>query len=195
MCTIFDDLDSVINDNDTINCINLDIFPTKIYDTIVIDPPWPVKKLTHKDRPNQTTMDYKTMSVQEISKLPIAIISHDDCWLFLWTTQKFIFDAKNLLEKWGFNYLLTMVWEKTFGKSSGMALYGFRWNAEFILVGTKGKKDTWPSTSLIPVVFQAENFKHSQKPSLFYKMIEPLGTKRIDLFARRNRQNWDTWGD
>ena len=33
--------------------------PNKKYQIIVVDPPWPVKKLTRKARPNQTTMDYR----------------------------------------------------------------------------------------------------------------------------------------
>jgi len=78
---------------------------------------------------------------------------------------------------------------------AGMPLYGFRWNAEFILVGTKGKKDMFPKTKLIPAVFQAENIRHSQKPDRFYKMIEPLGEPRIDIFARTKRDKWDVWGN
>ena len=76
-------------------------------------------------------------------------------WCFLWTTQKYLWDSKSILQGWGFNHKLTMVWEKTYGKSAGMPLYGFRWNAEFILVGTRGKKEMFPKRKLIPAVFQA----------------------------------------
>ena len=89
-----------------------------------------------------------------------------------------------------------MVWEKTFGKSAGMPLYGFRWNGEFILVGYKKKLDLWiKGKPLIPAVFSAENIKHSQKPDRFYKLIEPLGENRIDIFARKKRDGWDVWGN
>lgn len=170
-------------------------FPRKKYQVIVIDPPWPIKKLIHKARPNQITMDYSTMSVEQIKNLPIATLADEYCWCFLWTIQKFLFDSKSILKQWGFNYLLTMVWEKTYGRSAGMPLYGFRWNGEFILVGYKQKPDLWPKRSLIPVVFQAENIKHSIKPNKFYKMITPLGKSRIDLFARKKREGWDVWGN
>jgi len=88
-----------------------------------------------------------------------------------------------------------MVWEKTYGRSAGMPLYGFRWNAEFILVGTKGKKDMFPKRPLIPAVFQAENIRHSQKPQKFYDLIAPLGSPRIDIFARSKREGFDVWGN
>jgi N6-adenosine-specific RNA methylase IME4 len=171
-------------------------FPNKKYQIIVIDPPWPIKKLTHKARPNQIKMDYKCMDIEDIALLPIQDLMADNCLCFLWATQKYLYDAKDILEGfYGFKYLLTMVWEKTYGKSSGMPLYGFRWNAEFILVGYNKKLELWPKRSLIPVCFQAENIRHSQKPDKFYKMIEPLGDKRIDLFARKKRYGWDVWGD
>jgi N6-adenosine-specific RNA methylase IME4 len=167
----------------------------KKYQIIVIDPPWPIKKLTRKARPKQTTMDYTTMSLEQIRQLPINTLADEKCLCFLWTTQKYLFDSKSILERWGFHHLLTMVWEKTYGRSAGMPLYGFRWNAEFILVGYKSKPKLWPKRKLIPAVFAAENIKHSQKPDKFYQLIEPLGNPRIDLFARQKRQGWDVWGN
>jgi N6-adenosine-specific RNA methylase IME4 len=167
----------------------------KKYNLIVIDPPWKIKKIQNKQRPNQVEMDYPMMSIDEISALPIQKIADDNSWCFLWTTQKYLWDSKPILESWGFNHKLTMVWEKTYGKSAGMPLYGFRWNAEFILVGTMGKKEMFPKTKLIPAVFQAENIRHSQKPNRFYELIEPLGDIRIDIFARQKRDGWDVWGN
>lgn len=166
-----------------------------MYNLIVVDPPWPIKKVTHKARPKQISMDYKILSLDGIKNLNISSIAMDNSFCFLWTTQKFLFDSKTILESWGFKHLLTMVWEKTYGKSNGMPLFGFRWNSEFILVGYKGKIPLWPKQKLIPACFQAENVRHSQKPSIFYKMIEHLGDKRIDIFARKEREGWDVWGD
>ena len=167
----------------------------KKYNIIVVDPPWIVKKITHRDRPNQIEMDYPMMNIYDIKNINIQSISDDNSWCFLWTTQKYLFQSKEVLEYWGFNHLLTMVWEKTYGRSAGMPLFGFRWNGEFILVGYKGKIEMWPKRSLIPAVFSAENIRHSQKPDRFYKMIEPLGENRIDLFARQKREGWDVWGN
>lgn len=165
------------------------------YQIIVVDPPWQVKKIQNKQRPNQIEMDYPMMSLAEIQALPIGNIADENSWCFLWTTQKYLWYSKSILENWGFNHKLTMVWEKTYGRSAGMALYGFRWNAEFILVGTRGKKDMFPKAKLVPAVFQAENIRHSQKPDRFYELIEPLGQARIDIFARQKRQGWDVWGN
>jgi N6-adenosine-specific RNA methylase IME4 len=171
-------------------------FPKERFDLIVVDPPWMVKKVTHPKRPNQVTMDYPLMDLEEIKQLPIPIISEEKCWCFLWTTQKYLFDAKNILEMWGFKYLLTMVWKKVAGRSEGMPLFGFRWNAEFILVGYKSKIPLWvKGRPLIKACFEGVNIRHSQKPQEFYKAIEHLGTKRIDVFARKQREGWFCWGN
>lgn len=165
------------------------------YQIIVVDPPWEVKKITHKERPKQVDMDYPMMSLDEIQSLPIGSLASDNSWCFLWTTQKYLFSSKSIIESWGFNLLLTMVWEKTYGRSAGMPLFGFRWNGEFILTGYKGKKEMWPKRSLIPAVFSAENIRHSHKPDKFYKMIEPLGDRRLDIFSREKREGWDCIGN
>lgn len=169
---------------------------TNGYDLIVVDPPWVVKKIRRRQRPNQMEMDYKMMSVMDIAALPINQLASENSWCFLWTTQKYLWSSKKILMGWGFNHLLTMVWEKTYGRSAGMPLYGFRWNAEFVLVGMRGKKTTFPKDKkLIPAVFQAENIRHSEKPQKFYDLVAPLGDKRIDVFARKQKDGWDSIGD
>ncbi len=61
----------------------------KKYDVIIIDPPWPMQKVERECRPSQAkTLDYPTMSLDEIRqlKLPCA----DDCHVWVWTTQKLL---------------------------------------------------------------------------------------------------------
>lgn len=166
------------------------------YNLIVIDPPWEIKKLTHKDRPNQINMDYPMMSLERIKGLPLKDLSQDNCWCFLWTTQKYLFESREILEGWGFKYLLLMTWKKLAGRSEGMPLFGFRWNSEFILVGYKGKIPLWvKGKPLIKACFEGINIRHSQKPDEFYNAIKELGDIRIDIFARNKREGWDVWGN
>ncbi len=170
-------------------------FPDKKYDIIVVDPPWPIKKIKTKQRPNQVKMDYKLMSLEEIKYLPVNSLAKEKAYCFLWTTQKYLFTAKDILTDWGFSHLLTMGWKKEYGRSSGMALYGFRWNLEFILVGLKGTFPALPKQKLVNAAFSAVNEGHSIKPNEFYDSIQHLGGDRIDLFARKKRDGWDVWGD
>ena len=54
----------------------------KKYDVIVIDPPWNIKKIKNKQRPNQIEMDYPLMTLDEIKNLPISKITADNSWCF-----------------------------------------------------------------------------------------------------------------
>jgi N6-adenosine-specific RNA methylase IME4 len=180
-----------------VKIMELNNFPTGNYDVIVIDPPWKYKNLFTALNNVKKEWPYKTVDLKYIYELPISSLCHGTSIVFLWTTQKYLFDCKDILQGWGLNYVCCMTWKKTYGKSNGIPMKGFRFNAEFVIVGSvhvmnpmskKGK-------SLIPCVFDAPNIGHSIKPDLFYEMVSPLGESRIDLFARRQRDGWDVWGD
>ena len=169
----------------------------KRYQIIVVDPPWEIKKIRKRVRPNQVEMDYPMMSLDEIKALRIADISADVSTLFLWTIDKYLFDSKAVLEAWGFKYHLTMAWDKT----NGLAMYGFNRQTEFILVGLKGKHDAYPRRKTVRTSFTAKSIRHSAKPDAFYEMLDVLDGDRIDIFARKPRTNlliqhhWDVWGN
>lgn len=172
------------------------------YQVIVADPPWPFPKGRmlwggRKKLLLNVPIGYDLMSLEQIKGLPVGKLATKNGWLFLWTTQKMLFDAKSVMESWGFRYLFTMVWKKVYPISSGMPLAGFRWNAEFVLVGTMGKLCTFKKGPLIPMVFEGKNLGHSQKPDEFYELVEKLSRpeKRIDLFARKEREGWVVWGN
>jgi N6-adenosine-specific RNA methylase IME4 len=44
--------------------------------------------------------------------------------------------------------------------------------------------------------YEAPRGEHSAKPELFLDLIEQMSPgPYVELFARRNRLGWDTWGD
>lgn len=54
--------------------------PTRMdgkYHTIVVDPPWDMKKIDRDVRPNQVEFDYPTMTLDEIKAFPISDIAED----------------------------------------------------------------------------------------------------------------------
>jgi N6-adenosine-specific RNA methylase IME4 len=172
-------------------------FPDKKYQIIVIDPPWELQKIIKRVRPNQVDMDYPMMPLDAIKALPISSIAADTCTLFLWTIDKYLYDSKDILGAWGFNYHVTMAWDKT----NGLAMYGFNRQTEFVVVGFKGNHDAYPKRPTIPTSFRAKSRFHSSKPDSFYFMLDVLDGDRIDLFARQHRQDlfannkWDVWGN
>ena len=140
-------------------------------------------------------MSYPTMSISEISELPVARCAANDCDLFLWTTQKYLPEAFNILRVWGFRYCQTLTWCK---RPRGTGQGGlFCPTTEFLLLGRKGRMprgkqridSTWWE------VKRPHNM-HSKKPDFFQDLIEQVSDEpRLELFARRFRLGWTVWGN
>lgn len=161
------------------------------YKVIVVDPPWEIKKIKRKVRPNQKEMDYPTMSYGELWNLSIKDLADNNSVCFLWTIQKYLPLSFDLLHKWGFKYQRTITWDK----GNGLCLFGFHHRTEFVVFGYRGRLDMYPHRKAFPTLFFAKSKRHSEKPDIFYDMAKVFGDKRIDLFARKKRDGWDVWGN
>lgn len=163
----------------------------KKYQIVYADPPWDVKKIKRKVRPNQIGMDYPTMKLEDIKALPVQSISDENSVLFLWTTHSYLPRAFEVLKEWGFKYQRTITWDK----QNGMCLFGFHHRTEFLLFGYKGKIEMYPKRKAFPTMVVAKSNRHSEKPQVFRDLIKPFGETRIELFARQKTDGWDVWGN
>ena len=163
-----------------------------IYRTIVIDPPWPMQKIKREVAPNQVGFDYVTMSLEDIGKFPLSdFVSKQGCHLYLWTTQKYLPASIEILQKWGFNYIFTMVWHK----NGGFQPFNLpQYNAEFVLFGKQGNLN-FTTTKNFFCAFKADRNGHSKKPDEFYDMVRRVSPEpRIDIFNRNKKEGFDSYG-
>lgn len=172
------------------------------YRTIVADPPWEYGKRGgfswREGAPSgrsQPFLDYPSMTTSEIARLPVADeLAHEDgSHLFVWTTQRYLREALNIVTSaWGFEFKKLLVWAKpptgfslggAFGNSCEFIIYATLWSPK-----THGKvsRDWW----------EWSRHGHSVKPEAFLDIVESVCPgPYLEMFARRQRLGWDTWGN
>ena len=175
----------------------VDIFNSdKKYNIIYADPPW---KYNDKGCQGAAEKIYPTMTVAEMSQLPIKEITADDCVLFMWATYPKIQEALDLIKKWGFTYKsIAFQWVKQNKNGNGYFFGLGRWtrgNSEPCLIATKGKPKRI-SANVGQLIFSPLR-NHSQKPDETRGKITDLigDLPRIELFARQQAEGWDCWGN
>jgi len=168
------------------------------YRTIVADPPWHYEGFAirqgHRGSVAVKPLPYPSMSIEEIEALPIADLAARDCRIFLWTTNRYLPAAFDVLRSWGFEYRQALVWHKT---DANLPAHVAPNSAEFVLVGVRGKPErcgVMPSAVL--AIGIGGRVGHSTKPEAFLDWFERVSPgPYLELFARRNRLGWDTWGN
>ena len=184
------------------------------YRTIVADPPWQYDEgfATVPDRPRPEArargadrtvasiivrpLPYAALSIEDIAGIPLRSAADRHANLFLWATNRYLPDAFHVITEWGFVYRQTVVWAKPAGSRPPFRATVAPNCAEFLLVARRGQgaplERTWESN----VITVPRPTGHSQKPEVFLDLIEQVSPgPYLELFARRQRLGWDTWGD
>jgi N6-adenosine-specific RNA methylase IME4 len=163
--------------------------PEGPFRVIVIDPPWSYKKRAN-DPSHRVSNPYPSMSLEEIRSLDVASIAHDDCVLWLWTTNSHIPHSFEIAEAWGFTYKTMLTWAKQ-KMGTGDWLRG---KTEHCLMCVRGKPTITLSNQT--TLLAANAGEHSKKPDEFYKFVEELcpGSK-AELFSRKIRKGWCQHGN
>jgi N6-adenosine-specific RNA methylase IME4 len=161
--------------------------PVGEYDLIVIDPPWAYETNYDPDG-RRGACPYPLMSQEELKNINMP--AANDCILWLWTTHRFIWDAKDLMDHWGFEYKAALIWDK---EKMGIGTW-VRMQVEFCLLGIKGKP-LWDVTDMRDIMREPRR-EHSRKPDVFYKLIdENFVGRKLDYFSREHRNGWTLYGN
>lgn len=178
--------------------------PLFSYATIVADPPWELSfgARTHSDKGGWANgshdgavsdLGYPTMTVDEIAALPVRELAAKRAHLYLWTINAYLEDAYEIARLWGFRPATLLTWCKapmgigfggTFAQSTEHVLFARRG----VLTAAQRVDSTW---------FQwPRSTTHSRKPEAFLDLVEQVSPgPYLEMFARRNRLGWDTWGN
>jgi N6-adenosine-specific RNA methylase IME4 len=158
----------------------------KRYRTILADPPWDI----HQKGRLGAIQHYPLMTIDEIKALPVADLADDDAHLWLWTTNAALEEAYDVARAWGFTPRSLMTWFKPY---MGLGNY-LRNCTEQLIFATRGKAPILVKNQ--PNWLFAIRQEHSHKPEELYEIIERCSQgPYVELFARRKRPGWDSWGN
>ena len=178
----------------------------RTYGVILADPPW-----AYRNGGNGAAVNhYPTMSTEAICTLaidgvPVGDLAKPDSVLLLWGTWPLLPDALQVVCAWGFEYVTGFPWvklaeapfvdlygEHVIGSPTYGTGYWARGCSEFVFVARRGK----PQTPTLPFLgLLSERFQHSRKPENLHQYAEALQGPHLELFARRPRAGWETWGN
>ena len=165
-------------------------------------PPWQYRDKAGAGK-RGACFKYSVMPLSEVKALPVGQLADTDAVLFLWSTMPMLPNAFKVIEAWGcFKYkTVAFTWVKgILVPFSGLNLaWGMgnwtRSNAEVCLLAVKGKPKR-VSASVHSVIIRPR-MGHSVKPPEVRDRIVKLcsDVPRIELFARKRCEGWDSWGD
>ena len=153
---------------------------------IYADPPWAYENTACR---GAAAKHYRTMSLGEVCELPVRELADNEAHLHLWTTSSFLFEAKRVIDAWGFQYKSSFVWCKPV---MGCGNY-WRLAHEFLLLGVRGRL-AFGDRSLRSWT-EAARTSHSTKPDKIRELVERASPgPRLELFSRRTSPGWTVFG-
>lgn len=171
------------------------------FGTVLADPPWRFANRTGKVAPEHRRLSrYGTLTLAEISALPVADHLGETAHLYLWVPNALLPEGLAVLAAWGFAYKSNIVWHKVRrdGGSDGRGVgFYFRNVTELLLFGTRGRaaRTLAPGRRQVNLLASRKR-EHSRKPDEQYSLIESCSSgPYLELFGRGLRPGWTVWGN
>lgn len=179
--------------------------PSGPFSCIVADPPWPYAgrgpASSREHRPNSfgaapsSLERYGSISIPALKALDPQV--KEKAHLYLWTTNSFLCEAHEVARAWGFDPKTLLTWGKIKpdGTPSMKTGHYFRGATEHILFATRGNLRL-SGEGCEPTLFLSRRLPHSVKPEWLYGLCEERSPgPRLEMFARKQRPGWTSWGD
>lgn len=164
------------------------------YRILYADPPWKYND-SGLDDYGHAERHYPPMTIQELCDLgkKVRDITEDNAVLFFWVTSPLLEVSFRVINAWGFQYKTSFVWDKVLHNHG-------HYNSvrhELLLVCTRGNctPDVYKLFDSVQSIERSR--EHSEKPEQFREIIDTIypNGERIELFARRDINGWQTWGN
>lgn len=184
------------------------------FSVILADPPWRYKNFSDSAH-GAAVAHYDGMTEEELRALPVLDWGASDSVLFMWATWPKLDEAMRIVPAWGFDYVTAIPWVKVLPAQReiyrGIGFWAMA-ASEVLLIARRGEPKRagdkhehgmgaiGAQIGLMhgePRIFYAPRTQHSTKPLEVHEWIERLfpDASFLELFARRERPGWTTWGN
>lgn len=168
------------------------------YDVILIDCPWEYNdKASAGNR--GAGFKYPQLNMTDLIQLNIRLLAKTNAVVFSWITPPLMREGLQVMESWGAKYKTkAFTWIKL-DKAGNPRIMGgnhTRANSEDCILGVFGKGVKRANAGVRQPILSVPG-RHSEKPVEAYERIEALygpDVRRIELFARKPRDGWDSLG-
>ena len=176
------------------------------YGKILIDPPWSYQLWSPKGYDKSPEAHYPTMTIGELSQMPVRDLAAPDCLMWMWSTWPHLKKAMELMAALGWTYKTGGSWHKLTrtGKSAVGGGFIFRSSTEPFLIGTIGApqyrsravRNVIVTEADFPTGIDALRREHSRKPPEARQALDELlpDVPGCELFAREPWPGNDVWG-
>lgn len=167
------------------------------YDIGWVDFPWDWETYSDRGQKKSPQAYYETMSVEEACDWPVGQLFAKNSIALIWMTHPLIHMQMKVLPAWGMKFVTSGVWVKR-GRSGKLAFgpgYWLRCASEPFVLATMGNPEI--KSRSIRTVIEGPARGHSVKPEQAYAMAERMcpDGQRLDLFSRKTRPGWTSWGN
>jgi len=167
------------------------------FSVILSDCPW---QYSDKATAGKRGADFKydTISTRDLMHMRVGDLAAENSAHFMWVTGPFMLEGIRLMKSWGFRYVtISFNWIKL-NKKNGKPFMGMghytRSNAEYVLLGTRGKLPV-QSHSVHSVVMSPVREHSSKPPEVRERIVELFGdVPRLEIFARDRCAGWEATG-
>ena len=179
--------------------------PTGTFDLLLVDLPLAWHGFSAKGERRSPQRHYDTMDIPALCRLgqKVKPLVTNDAVAAFWVYGPRLFDLPTVMKAFGFEYsgegFECFDWIKVTNDGRPRMVNGkiTRKGKETVLLTKRGKGLKIVDHSVRQVIFATLGKLHSEKPQQVYEGLERLygNVRRLELFARRERAGWTTWGN
>lgn len=177
------------------------------YDLVELDPPWHFDLRSAKGEAKSPQAQYATMSLADITALPVGDLLAPGGVVIMWTTWPLVAIGAHVdvIKGWGLQPVTGGGWAKR--TETGKLRWGPGYVARslhepFVIARLPGSDWNGAAFPNLVETLEAQAVdglarEHSRKPDEFYALCEAAWpeARRVSVFSRQSRAGWEVWGN